>query len=82
MRGAIQLQVRDSDIEHFLHTRAGVEKGEEQAPVFELLVPDVQAAKRELIAAGCAIVEEDPSVPRCYIRDPYGVVFNLGRRSS
>jgi hypothetical protein len=30
-----------------------------------------------LIAAGCDIAEEDPSVPRCYIRDPYGLVFNI-----
>jgi predicted enzyme related to lactoylglutathione lyase len=55
-----------------------VEKGEEHGPVFEFLVPDVQAAKRKLVAAGCTILEEDPSVPRCYIRDPYGVVFNIG----
>src|SRR5580658_11374400 len=51
-----------------------VEKGEEHGPVFEFLVPDVQAAKRKLLAAGCVVVEENPSVPRCYIRDPYGVV--------
>ncbi len=58
-----------------------VEKGEEHGPVFEFLVPDVQAAKRKLVAAGCTVVEEDPSVPRCYIRDPYGVVFNIGQAS-
>jgi catechol 2,3-dioxygenase-like lactoylglutathione lyase family enzyme len=55
-----------------------VEKGKEHGPVFEFLVPDVQAVKRELVAAGCTVEEEDPSIPRCYIRDPYGVVFNLG----
>jgi predicted enzyme related to lactoylglutathione lyase len=55
-----------------------VEKGEDHGPVFEFLVPDVQAAKAKLVAAGCAVVEEDPSVPRCYIRDPFGLVFNLG----
>jgi catechol 2,3-dioxygenase-like lactoylglutathione lyase family enzyme len=56
-----------------------VEKGVEQAPVFEFLVADVEAAKRQLTDAGCTIEEEDPSLPRCYIRDPYGVVFNIGR---
>jgi hypothetical protein len=30
-----------------------------------------------LLSAGCALVEEDPAVPRCYIRDPYGLVFNI-----
>jgi predicted enzyme related to lactoylglutathione lyase len=56
-----------------------VEKGNEHGPIFEFLVPDVQAAKRQLIAAGCTVQEEDASVPRCYIRDPYGVVFNIGQ---
>jgi predicted enzyme related to lactoylglutathione lyase len=56
-----------------------VEKGKEHAPVFEFLVPDVQATKRKLLAAGCSVVEENPSLPRCYIRDPYGVVFNIGQ---
>ena|ERR1700679_2538849 len=56
-----------------------VEKGPAHGPVFEYLVPDVAAAKRQLLAAGCTLVEEDPALPRCYIRDPYGVVFNVGR---
>ena len=58
-----------------------VEKGADHGPVFEYLVPDVQAAKRQLVAAGCTVVEENPSVPRCYVRDPYGIVFNIGRAS-
>ena len=57
-----------------------VEKGDKHAPVFELLVPDVEVAKRQLTAAGCTVEEEDAALPRCYIRDPYGVVFNIGRR--
>ncbi len=56
-----------------------VEKGEPHGPVFEFLVPDVQAAKRRLVSAGCTVVEEDESVPRCYLKDPYGIVFNIGQ---
>jgi hypothetical protein len=56
-----------------------VEKGEAHGPVFEFLVPDVQQAKRRLLAAGCTVQEENPSIPRCYLRDPYGVVFNIGQ---
>ena len=56
-----------------------VEKGEPHTPVFEFLVADVEAARRDLIAAGCTIVEEDAAQPRCYLRDPFGVVFNIGR---
>lgn len=58
--------------------RLYVEKGKVHEPVFEYLVPDVQAAKAVLLAAGCTLVEEDAAVPRCYIRDPYGITFNLG----
>jgi catechol 2,3-dioxygenase-like lactoylglutathione lyase family enzyme len=56
-----------------------VEKGEEHGPVFEFLVPDVEAVKKALLAAGCSVQEENRSVPRCYIRDPFGVVFNIGQ---
>jgi predicted enzyme related to lactoylglutathione lyase len=56
-----------------------VEKGDEHGPVFEFLVQDVQATKQKLLAAGCKLVEENPDVPRCYIRDPYGLVFNIGQ---
>jgi predicted enzyme related to lactoylglutathione lyase len=59
-----------------------VEKGKGHGPVFEFLVPDVQATKRKLVAAGCTVEEEDASIPRCYIRDPYGIVFNIGQASA
>jgi predicted enzyme related to lactoylglutathione lyase len=54
-----------------------VERGKEHAPVFDFLVPDIQAAKRQLVAAGCTVIEENPKIPRCYIRDPFGLVFNI-----
>ena len=56
-----------------------VEKGKEHGPVFDFLVPDVQAEKRRLVAAGCTVLEENASIPRCYIRDPFGLVFNIGQ---
>jgi catechol 2,3-dioxygenase-like lactoylglutathione lyase family enzyme len=60
--------------------RLFVERGSGFGPVFEFKVPDLDAAKRRLLAAGCRIVEEDPKVPRLYMRDPYGLTFNLDRR--
>jgi predicted enzyme related to lactoylglutathione lyase len=54
-----------------------VERGKEHGPVFDFLVPDIQAAKRQLVAAGCTVIEENPKIPRCYIRDPFGLVFNI-----
>jgi catechol 2,3-dioxygenase-like lactoylglutathione lyase family enzyme len=62
--------------------RLFVEKGEPHGPVFDFLVRDVQAAKKTLLAAGCVLVEEDSSVPRCYLRDPFGLVFNLGHSAT
>jgi catechol 2,3-dioxygenase-like lactoylglutathione lyase family enzyme len=59
-----------------------VEKGVEHGPVFDFLTPNIQAAKKRLVAAGCVLVEEDASVPRCYLKDPFGLVFNLGTKDS
>jgi len=59
-----------------------VEPGPAHGAVFDFLVPDVQLAKLRLVAAGCVVLEEDATLPRCYLRDPFGLVFNLGRASS
>jgi catechol 2,3-dioxygenase-like lactoylglutathione lyase family enzyme len=59
-----------------------VDKGPVYGPVFEFYVPDLEAAKQTLIAAGCRIEQEDPSIPRCYMRDPFGLVFNLNQRKT
>jgi predicted enzyme related to lactoylglutathione lyase len=58
-----------------------VEKGNRSGPVFDFLVPDMQAAKSRLLAAGCTVVEENPAIPRCYIQDPFGLVFNIEEKS-
>jgi hypothetical protein len=60
--------------------RLYVEKGSEHGPVFDFLTEDVPAAKAALMAAECELVEEDESVPRLYLRDRFGMTFNVGRR--
>jgi catechol 2,3-dioxygenase-like lactoylglutathione lyase family enzyme len=62
--------------------RLYVENGSAHGAVFDFLVPDKQAAKRALLAAGCTLLEEDPSQPRCYLRDPYGLAFNIDERKA
>jgi catechol 2,3-dioxygenase-like lactoylglutathione lyase family enzyme len=57
-----------------------VEKGPAYGPVFEFFVDDLVSAKQKLIAAGCRVEVEDPSIPRCYMRDPFGLIFNLAER--
>jgi catechol 2,3-dioxygenase-like lactoylglutathione lyase family enzyme len=61
--------------------RLYVEPGTPHGPVFDFLVPDLQAAKAALLAAGCLVIEENPQVPRCYIRDPFGLTFNIEQRA-
>jgi hypothetical protein len=57
-----------------------VERGPGHGPVFEVKATSSHVDAREhLISAGCAVVEEDAAVPRCYMRDPFGLVFNLER---
>jgi catechol 2,3-dioxygenase-like lactoylglutathione lyase family enzyme len=57
-----------------------VEKGPSYGPVFEFYVSDLAAAKSKLIGAGCRVENEDSTIPRCYVRDPFGLIFNLAER--
>jgi predicted enzyme related to lactoylglutathione lyase len=59
-----------------------VERGSPQEPVLDFLTPDVSALKDRLLEAGCSLIEENNSVPRCYLRDPFGLTFNLGTAAS
>jgi catechol 2,3-dioxygenase-like lactoylglutathione lyase family enzyme len=60
--------------------RLYLEAGAPHGPVFEFFVPDFAAAKQELLRAGCTVIEEHSAVPRCYIGDPHGLVFNIAQR--
>ncbi len=57
-----------------------IERGEPHGPVFEFVVPDVAAPRAQLLKSGCTLVEENDSMPRCYLRDPYGITFNIRKR--
>ncbi len=57
--------------------RLYVERGAAHGALFEFLVPDVEGAKARLMDHGCVLVEENSRIPRCYIRDPYGITFNI-----
>ncbi len=60
--------------------RLFLDRGPKYGPVFEFFVDNLEAAKSELQAAGCVIEIEDPRVPKCYVRDPFGLVFNIAER--
>lgn len=61
--------------------RLFIDKGEPYGPVFEFFVPDLKKAKTLLVENGCRVELEDPLVPRCYIRDPFGLTFNIAEKS-
>ena len=54
-----------------------IEPGPSLGPVLEVRVDDVEAAKRRLIKHGCEIVKDEPHFPRTYVKDPYGLIYNL-----
>jgi catechol 2,3-dioxygenase-like lactoylglutathione lyase family enzyme len=62
---------------HGRHISLFIEQGPPLGPVLEVMVDSVEAAKRRLLAKGCKIVKDEPEFPRCYIRDPYGLIYNL-----
>ena len=58
-----------------------IDQGAALGPVLEVFVPSVEAAKHRLVANGCTVLREEPSVPRCYVRDPFGLIYNLSGTS-
>jgi predicted enzyme related to lactoylglutathione lyase len=62
---------------HGNHINLFIEQGPPLGPVFEVTVPDVEEAKRRLVKQGCQIVKDEPHVPRTYVQDPHGLIYNL-----
>lgn len=57
--------------------RLFVDKRERQQLVLELIVEDLDQAREELVAAGCKVICWEGKGKDCYIRDPFGQLFNL-----
>jgi len=54
-----------------------IEQGPALGPVLEVTVANVAEAKQRLVSQGCRIVKDEPEVPRCYIQDPHGLIYNI-----
>ena len=54
-----------------------IERGPTLGPVLEVTVPNVEEARIRLVNSGCAIVKDEPDFPRCYVQDPFGLIYNL-----
>lgn len=62
---------------HGSHINLFIERGPALGPVLEVTVDSVEKAKRRLVKNGCKIVKDEPEFPRCYIKDPFGLIYNL-----
>jgi hypothetical protein len=62
---------------HGPHVNLFIERGPALGPVLEVTVPNVEEARLRLVKQGCEIIKDEPDFPRCYVRDPYGVIYNL-----
>jgi len=54
-----------------------IEQGPPLGPVLEVTVNSVEDAKRRLVTMGCQVVKDEPDFPRCYVKDPFGLIYNL-----
>jgi len=62
---------------HGKHINLFIEPGPPLGPVLEVTVDSVAEAKERLVKNGGVIVKDEPDFPRCYIKDPYGLIYNL-----
>ncbi len=54
-----------------------IEQGPALGPVLEVTVDNVEEAKVRLVKQGCEIIKDEPGFPRCYVKDPFGLIYNL-----
>jgi predicted enzyme related to lactoylglutathione lyase len=54
-----------------------ITEGKRLGPITEFIVADLDKARNELIEKGCMVVTWEGKGNPCYMRDPFGFVFNL-----
>lgn len=62
---------------HGEHINLFIERGPALGPVLEVTVDGVEEAKLRLVKNGCEIIKDEPGFPRCYVKDPFGLIYNL-----
>jgi hypothetical protein len=62
---------------HGKHINLFIERGPALGPILEVFVEDVEAACARLVRTGCKIVKNEPEFPRCYVEDPFGLIYNV-----
>lgn len=54
-----------------------IEDQEFRGPVMELFVDDLEKARETLVANGCQVLRWRGKGQDCYVKDPFGVIFNI-----
>ena len=54
-----------------------ITEGKSLGPITEFKVADLDKARNELMEKGCMVVTWEGKGNPCYMRDPFGFVFNL-----
>ena len=54
-----------------------IERGPALGPVLEVTVDSVEGVRTRLVKNGCEVIKDEPDFPRCYIKDPFGLIYNL-----
>ena len=54
-----------------------IEDDEFRGPVLELFVDDLEAARQEMVANGCKVLRWRGKGQDCYVKDPFGVIYNI-----
>ena len=62
---------------HGEHINLFIELGPALGPVLEVTVANIQETAQRLVENGCEVIKDEPEFPRIYIKDPYGLVYNL-----
>jgi catechol 2,3-dioxygenase-like lactoylglutathione lyase family enzyme len=67
---------------HGKHINLFIEQGPALGPVLEVTVDSVESARLRLVKNGCEVVKDEPDFPRCYVKDPFGLIYNLTSQGS
>ena len=62
---------------HGEHINLFIELFIERGPALEVTVGDVEEARLRLVKNGCVLVKDEPEFLRCYVRDPFELIYNL-----
>ncbi len=57
--------------------RLFIDQGPQLGPIMEIVVDDLETARIELLAHGCTEVRWGGRGNPCYLRDPFGICFNV-----